>query len=108
MSASVFWSSAWLNSTMEPRPNRVETIVSCLRNSGRVAKLERLAAQKRRKVGGFGKGLMLVQTEEVPLLEIRSGNGLFNTQAIRASRDSYQAIVAAGRRLKTRRDRIII
>jgi predicted house-cleaning noncanonical NTP pyrophosphatase (MazG superfamily) len=83
-------------------------IALCRLGGGSLAKLERLAAQKRRKVGGFGKGLMLVQTEEVPLLEIRSGNGLFNTQVIRASRDSYQAIVAAGGRLKTRRDRIII
>jgi len=87
----------------------LEVLIALFRLGGSsLAKLERLAAQKRRKVGGFGKGLMLVQTEEVPLLEIRSGNGLFNTQVIKASRDSYQAIVAAGRRLKTRRDRIII
>jgi hypothetical protein len=51
---------------------------------------------------------MLIQTEELPLLEIRSGNGLFNVERIREARDSYQAIVAAGRRLKTRHDRIII
>jgi predicted house-cleaning noncanonical NTP pyrophosphatase (MazG superfamily) len=83
-------------------------IALCRLGGGSLRNLERLAARKRRKVGGFGKGLMLVETEELPLLEIRSGNGLFNTQSIKASRDSYPAIVAAGRRLKTRRDRIII
>ena len=83
-------------------------IALCRLGGSSLRKLERLAARKRRKVGGFGKGLMLVQTEEIPLLEIRSGSGLFNTQLIKASRDSYQSIVAAGRRLKTRRDRIII
>ncbi|MBZ5701167.1 MAG: nucleoside triphosphate pyrophosphohydrolase [Acidobacteriia bacterium] len=83
-------------------------IALCRLEGSSLRNLERLAARKRRKVGGFGKGLMLVQTEELPLLEIRSGSGLFNTQSIKASRDSYQAIVAAGRRLKARRDRIII
>lgn len=83
-------------------------IALCRLGGSSLHELEGLAALKRRKVGGFGQGLMLVQTEEVPLLEIRSDSGLFNVQSVRASRDSYQAIVAAGRRLKTRRDRIII
>jgi predicted house-cleaning noncanonical NTP pyrophosphatase (MazG superfamily) len=83
-------------------------IALCRMGGSSLKKLEKLAAQKRRKVGGFGKGLVLVQTEEMPLLEVRSGDGLFNVGRIRQARDSYQAIVAAGRRLKTRHDRIII
>lgn len=83
-------------------------IALCRVGGGSLKRLERLAAKKRRKVGGFGKGLMLVQTEDLPLLEVRTGSGLFNVERIRQTRSSYQAIVAAGRRMKTRHDRIII
>ena len=48
-------------------------IALCKIEGGSLAALERLAAKKRKKAGGFSKGLMLVQTEEVPLLEISSG-----------------------------------
>jgi len=97
------------NSLQEEMADVLEVLIALCRVGGSsLRKLETLAAKKRRKVGGFGKGLMLVQTEDLPLLEVRSENGLFNVERIREARDSYQAIVAAGRRLKTRHDRIII
>jgi len=96
-------------SLQEEMADVLEVLIALGRVSGTSLKrLQKLAAKKRRKVGGFGKGLMLVQTEDLPLLEIRSGNGLFNVGRIREAKNSYQAIVAAGRRLKTRHDRIII
>jgi predicted house-cleaning noncanonical NTP pyrophosphatase (MazG superfamily) len=102
-------SASSTDSLREEMADVLEVLIALCRLGGSsLRKLEKLAAQKRRKVGGFGKGLMLVQTDEVPLLEIRTDSGLFSTGRIRASRDSYQAIVASGRRLKTRRDRIII
>ena len=82
-------------------------IALCRIRGGSLEKLERIAARKRRKVGGFSEGIMLVETEETPLFEVQSGDGLFNTGSVKRTRD-YQSIVAAGRRLKTRRDRIII
>jgi predicted house-cleaning noncanonical NTP pyrophosphatase (MazG superfamily) len=97
------------DSLQEEMADVLEVLIALCRVGGSsLRKLEKLAAKKRRRVGGFGKGLMLVQTEDVPLLEVRSGNGLFNPGRVREARDSYQAIVAAGRRLKTRHDRIII
>ena len=102
-------SASSTDSLQEEMADVLEVLIALCRLGGSsLGKLERLAAKKRRKVGGFGKGLMLVQTDEVPLLEIRSGGGLFNTGGVKASRDSHRAIIAAGRRLKTRRDRIII
>ncbi len=98
-----------VESLQEEMADVLEVLIAlCRVGSSSLKKLEKLAAQKRRKVGGFGKGLMLVQTEDLPLLEVRTGNGLFNVGRIRQARGSHQAIVAAGRRLKTRRDRIII
>lgn len=97
------------DSLKEEMADVLEVLISLSRLGGSsLKKLEKLAARKRQKAGGFGKGLMLVETEDVPLLEIRSKDGLFSTQGMKASRDSYSSIVAAGRRLKTRRDRIII
>jgi predicted house-cleaning noncanonical NTP pyrophosphatase (MazG superfamily) len=83
-------------------------IALCKIGGGSLAGLQKLATAKRKKAGGFGKGSMLVQTEEVPLLEIRTGDGLFEAGSVKKARDSFQSIVAAGRRLKTRRDRLII
>jgi predicted house-cleaning noncanonical NTP pyrophosphatase (MazG superfamily) len=102
--------SATSSSSLQEEMADVLEVLSamCKLGGGSLRKLERLAARKRRKAGGFGKGLMLVETEELPLLEVRSSDGLFRLGGIRATRDSYQSIVAAGRRLKTRRDRIII
>jgi predicted house-cleaning noncanonical NTP pyrophosphatase (MazG superfamily) len=98
-----------VESLQEEMADVLEVLIALCRVGGSSLKrLERLAAKKRRKVGGFAKGLMLVQTEDLPLLEVRSGNGLFNVGRIRQARGSYDAIVAAGRRLKTRHDRIII
>jgi predicted house-cleaning noncanonical NTP pyrophosphatase (MazG superfamily) len=102
-------SASSVESLQEEMADVLEVLIALCRMGGSsLKKLERLAAKKRRKVGGFGKGLMLVQTEDLPLLEVRTGNGLFNVGSIRQARGSYQAIIAAGRRLKTRHDRIII
>jgi predicted house-cleaning noncanonical NTP pyrophosphatase (MazG superfamily) len=82
-------------------------IALCRIRGGSLKKLEKVAAKKRRSIGGFGKGMMLVETEETPLLEVQTGDGLFDTGGVKRTRN-HQAIVAAGRRPKTRRDRIII
>jgi predicted house-cleaning noncanonical NTP pyrophosphatase (MazG superfamily) len=96
-------------SLQEEMVDVLEVLIALSRmGGGSLRKLEQLAGKKRRSAGGFGKGLILVQTEEMPLLGVRAGDSLFDSGGIKEARDSYQAIVAAGRRLKTRRDRIVI
>ncbi len=102
-------SASSADALQEEMADVLEVLIALCRVRGdSLSKLAKIAAKKRRKVGGFSKGMMLVETEETPLLEIRSGTGLFDdNKSIRKSKD-YQSIVAAGRRPKTRRDRIII
>ncbi len=102
-------SAASPESLQEEMADVLEVLIALSKiGGGSLRKLEQLAAKKRRNAGGFGKGLILVQTEDIPLLGVRAGDGLFDSGGIKEARDSYQAIVAAGSRLKTRRDRIII
>lgn len=86
----------------------LEVLIALCRIKGSsLTELQKVAAKKRKRVGGFSKGIMLVETEETPLLEVRPAPELFNVSTARAAKD-YQSIVAAGRRPKTRKDRIII
>jgi predicted house-cleaning noncanonical NTP pyrophosphatase (MazG superfamily) len=101
-------SAASAEALQEEMADVLEVLIAlCRIRGGSLKKLEKIAAKKRRSVGGFGKGMMLVETEETPLLEVQTGDGLFGTSGVKRTRE-HQAIVAAGRRPKTRRDRIII
>jgi predicted house-cleaning noncanonical NTP pyrophosphatase (MazG superfamily) len=69
--------------------------------------LERIAAKKRKRVGGFRKGIVLVETEETPLIDVRSDSKLFGRRASKSSL-ALKSVIAAGRRPKTQRDRLVI
>jgi hypothetical protein len=80
----------------------------CTATRGSLANLQKLAAKKRRRVGGFGKGIVLVETEEAPLIEVKVHPGLFGPRGSKSSTGIAKSVVAAGRRPKTQHDRIIV
>jgi predicted house-cleaning noncanonical NTP pyrophosphatase (MazG superfamily) len=70
--------------------------------------LERDAAKKRRKVGGFGSGIVLVETEDTPLVAVHTDSELFVQSKLKVASSIPKSVVAAGRRPKTQHDRIIV
>ena len=72
------------------------------------SKLEEDAARKRRKVGGFGTGIVLVETEDTPLVAVRSDYELFGRSKSKMASLLPKSVVVAGRRPKTQHDRIIV
>lgn len=80
----------------------------CRANRQPTSVLEQDAARKRRKVGGFGAGIMLVETEDTPLVAVRGDSDLFDRSKSKIARPVPKSVVAAGRRLKTQHDRIIV
>lgn len=72
------------------------------------SRLERDALQKRRKLGGFGTGIVLVETEDTPLVAVRADSDLFGPTKSRVTRALPITVVAAGRRPKTQHDRLIV
>jgi predicted house-cleaning noncanonical NTP pyrophosphatase (MazG superfamily) len=72
------------------------------------AQLKRDADKKRSKLGGFTKGIVLVETEETPLVAVKTESGLFEPLRTTVRTPSPNTIIAAGRRPKTQQDRIII
>lgn len=72
------------------------------------SKLEEDAARKRRKLGGFGTGIVLVETEDTPLVAVRSDYELFGRNKSKVASLLPKSVVVAGRRPKTHHDRIIV
>ena len=71
-------------------------------------KLEQDAARKRRKLGGFGTGIVLVETEDTPLVAVRADSELFEPNRSRVASLLPKSVVVAGRRPKTQHDRVIV
>jgi predicted house-cleaning noncanonical NTP pyrophosphatase (MazG superfamily) len=84
-------------------------VLAALARTGKWTMLEidKRAEEKRKRVGGFGKALVLIETQEVPLIR-PVGEGLFPSERSAARRPSSRWVVAAGRRPKTRIDRIVV
>jgi predicted house-cleaning noncanonical NTP pyrophosphatase (MazG superfamily) len=72
------------------------------------AQLERDANNKRAKLGGFAKGVVLVETKDIPLLAVKGDTGLFEPIRTTVRTTVPNAVVAAGRRPKTQQDRIMV
>ncbi len=70
--------------------------------------LEEDAARKRRKLGGFGTGIVLVETEDTPLVAVRGDSELFEPNRSRPASPSPKSVVVAGRRPKAQHDRLIV
>lgn len=106
-SFEMLWASS-SESLHEEMADVIEVLRALCRATGSsLQELQTRAARKRKKVGGFGKGIVLVETEETPLIQVRTQDQLFESPPNRVY-DSRRAIVAAGRRPKTKHDRIII
>jgi predicted house-cleaning noncanonical NTP pyrophosphatase (MazG superfamily) len=73
-----------------------------------ISQLEQDAARKRRKLGGFGTGIVLIETEDTPLVAVRSDSELFGRDRSKVASPVPKSVVAAGRRPKTQHDRIIV
>jgi predicted house-cleaning noncanonical NTP pyrophosphatase (MazG superfamily) len=71
-------------------------------------RLEKDAARKRRKLGGFGTGIILVEAEDTPLVAVRADSELFGPTKTRVASTLPKSVVAAGRRPKTQHDRLIV
>ncbi len=69
--------------------------------------LEKDAARKRRKLGGFGSGIVLVETEDTPLVAVRGESDLFERNRSNIA-NSNKSVVVAGRLPKTQQDRLIV
>ncbi|MBI2678270.1 MAG: nucleoside triphosphate pyrophosphohydrolase [Candidatus Koribacter versatilis] len=75
-------------------------------NQRTLKQVQAVARIKRKKVGGFGKGIFLIETEDTPLVAVAEPEmRLFEPE--QASRKSARPI-AAGRRPQVRGDRILI
>lgn len=70
--------------------------------------LERDAARKRRKLGGFGTGIVLVETEDTPLVAVRADSELFGGSKSKTATPVPKSVVAAGRKPRAQQDRIIV
>jgi predicted house-cleaning noncanonical NTP pyrophosphatase (MazG superfamily) len=70
--------------------------------------VQRAAARKRGKVGGFGKGIVLVETEDTPLITVKTENALFGQKQTNAAGASPRLAVAARRWPDAQHDKIII
>jgi predicted house-cleaning noncanonical NTP pyrophosphatase (MazG superfamily) len=70
--------------------------------------LEKDAARKRRKLGGFGTGIVLVETEDTPLVALQADSELFGRSKSKVATALPNTVVAAGRRPRTQHDRLIV
>jgi len=66
------------------------------------------ASRKRKRLGGFGTGIVLLETEDNPLVAVRVDSDLFQKGKSRVARPVPKSVVAAGRRLKAQHDRVLV
>jgi predicted house-cleaning noncanonical NTP pyrophosphatase (MazG superfamily) len=86
-----------------------EVLQALCRASGRsLTQIRKVAEEKRAKLGGFAKGIVLVETEEARLVAVKNPSGLFEPLKSTLKKSVPRTVVAAGRRPKTQLDRIII
>lgn len=88
----------------------VYEVLRALARSARCSpeQVQRAAARKRSKVGGFGKGIVLVETEDTPLIAVKTEDGLFGLKQASTYSGSPRSAVAARRRPNAQHDKIIV
>ena len=73
-----------------------------------VEDVQRDADRKKRRLGGFGSGIVLVETEDTPLIFVRPEGGLFEKPRSKKISPTPNSIAAAGRRRKAQADRVVV